>query len=232
MRGIVGGTIAMAFVLPVSVWAQDLSPVRVADYKAAIKVACVGDSITYGVGADGGQSWPDQLGRMLGDKWDAKNFGVSGTTLMNSGDGPYQKQSAFKDAKDFNPDVVVIALGTNDTKPDNWAKFKKDFEVDYKDLVGQFAALAGKPRIFICRPPYIARDGNFGINDSNTVAQIPVIDKVAKELKLGLIDLHAALKGKDDMIPDNVHPNNDGANAIAQAVFNALAGKDGSAQGK
>lgn len=221
--------IAAAFVLPVSVWSQDPSPIKVADYKSPIKVACVGDSITCGVGADGGQSWPDQLRRLLGDKWDVKNFGVSGTTLMNSGDGPYQKQNAFTEAKAFNPDVVVIALGTNDTKPQNWKNFEKDFEADYKNLVKQFTDLPGKRRIFICRPTYIARDGNFGINDLNTVAEIPVIDKVAKDLKLGIIDLHAALKGKDGMIPDNVHPNNDGAAAMALAVFNALAGKTGSA---
>jgi len=119
----------------------------------------------------------------------------------------------------------VIALGTNDTKPQNWTNFKKDFEADYKNLVKQFMDLPGKRRMFICRPPYIPGDGNFGINDPNTVAEIPVIDKVAKDLKLGIIDLHAALKGKDGMIPDNVHPNNDGAAAIALAVFNALAGK-------
>lgn len=229
VRWLICGIVLTAFVLPASVGAQDLSPIKVADYKAPIKVACVGDSITQGVGADGGQSWPDQLRRLLGDKWDVKNFGVSGTTLMNSGDGPYQKQNAFNEAKAFIPDVVVIALGTNDTKPQNWKNFEKDFEADYRNLVKQFTDLPGKRRIFICRPPYIAKDGNFGINELNTVAEIPVIDKVAKDLKLGIIDLHAALKGKDGMIPDNVHPNNDGAAAIALAVFNALTGKTGSA---
>lgn len=224
LRWFVCATVAIAFALPVSAWAQNSAPIKVDSYKEAIKVACVGDSITQGVGAGRGQSWPDQLRRMLGDKWNVQNFGVSGTTLMNSGDNPYQKQGAFNNAKALNPDVVVIALGTNDTKPQNWKNFKKDFEADYENLVKQFAALPGKPRIFICRPPYIAKNGNWGINDKNTVDEIPVIDKVAKELKLGVIDLHAALKGKDGMIPDNVHPNKDGATAIAEAVFKALTG--------
>ena len=96
------------------------------------KIACVGDSITQGVGAKAGMSWPDQLGKMLGEKWEVKNFGVSGTTLLNNGDSPYQRTGAFKNAKDFNPDGVVIILGTNDTKPQNW-KNKKNFEDDYKD---------------------------------------------------------------------------------------------------
>ena len=102
--------------------AQDSSPVQVDKYTAAIKVACIGDSITAGFGAGRGNSWPDQLRKVMGDKWDVKNFGVSGTTLMKSGDSPFQKQGTFKAAKDFQPDVVVIMLGTNDTKPQNWKR--------------------------------------------------------------------------------------------------------------
>ncbi len=72
------------------------SPIRVEDYQNTIRVACVGDSITAGVGAAGGQAYPVQLGRMLGSKWEVRNFGVSGCTLLNRGDSPYQKQGAFK----------------------------------------------------------------------------------------------------------------------------------------
>ena len=72
-------------------------------------------------------------------------------TLLNHGDKPYQKENAFKAALAYKPDVVVIMLGTNDTKPQNW-KFKDQFAADYKDLIEQFAKLPSKPRIFICRP--------------------------------------------------------------------------------
>jgi len=207
--------------------AQDTLIVDVEKYTAPIRVACVGDSITEGFGAGRGNAWPIQLGKVLGPKWDVKNFGVSGTTLMNSGDSPFQKQGKFQGAKSFNPNVVVIMLGTNDTKLQNWNKFKKDFEADYKDMIKQFAELPAKPRIFICRPPYIAADGSWGINDPSTVAEIPVIDKVAKELNLGIVDVHAALKGKDALIPDKVHPNAQGQTVIARAVLKALTGYEG-----
>jgi len=164
--------ILLGLALPGAAVGQDGSPVNVANYKAPIKVACVGDSITQGVGAAGGMAWPDQLGKLLGEKWDVKNFGVSGTTLLQSGDNPYQKQAAFKNAKDFTPDVVVIVLGTNDTKPQNW-KNKKHFVADYTDLINQFAKLSSKPRVFICYPPYIAQDGNFGINEAATKEEMP-----------------------------------------------------------
>jgi lysophospholipase L1-like esterase len=37
--------------------------------------------------------------------------------------------------------------------------------------------------------------------------------------------VHAALEGHDDLIPDKVHPNTEGATLIAEAVFKALTGK-------
>jgi lysophospholipase L1-like esterase len=218
--------VVLSAVLAVPFWggAQDSSPVKVETYPKAIKLACVGDSITQGVGAKDGMSWPAQISVMLGGKWEVKNFGVSGTTLLKSGDKPYQKTAAFAKAKEFNPDVVVVILGTNDTKPQNW-KNKDQFEADYKDLVKQFAELPSKPRIFICYPPYIARQGHWGINEPNTKDEMPMVDSVAKEMKVGVIDVHGALIGKDALIPDRVHPNTEGATEIAKVVFKALTGK-------
>ncbi|MEI8376665.1 MAG: GDSL-type esterase/lipase family protein [Planctomycetota bacterium] len=219
--------ILIAFATAILVQAQDSSPVQVDKYTAAIKVACIGDSITAGFGAGRGNSWPDQLRKALGANWEVRNFGISGTTLMQRGDSPYQKQSAFKAAKDLNPDVVVIMLGTNDTKPQNWINFQRDFEADYKNMAGQFAELPGKPRIFVCYPPYIAQGGSWGINDPNTLAEIPVIDRVAKDMKLGIIDVHGELKNKDSLIPDKVHPNEKGQTVIARTVLQALTGYNG-----
>lgn len=127
----------------VAVAADANAPIRVEDYQKTIRVACVGDSITAGVGAEG-KAYPAQLGKMLGRKWEVRNFGISGCTLLNQGDNPYQKQGAFKAALADKPDVVIIMLGTNDTKPQNW-KHKDQFAADYKGLIGQFAKLPSKP---------------------------------------------------------------------------------------
>lgn len=228
MSPIANATVAvllgLSLLLPSFAAAQETAPVDVEAYKGTIKLACVGDSITQGVGAAGGQSWPDQIQRMLGAKWEVKNFGVSATTLMNSGDKPYQKDGAFKRAIEFAPDVVVIMLGTNDTKPHNW-KHKESFAADYQDLIGRFAQLPTKPRIWICYPPYIAGNGNFGITEANTKEEIPLVAAVAKATKVGVIDVHGALEGKDALIPDKVHPNTEGMTEIAKAVHRALTGK-------
>ena len=96
--------------------------------RGKIRLACVGDSITYGSGLSEREvnSYPAVLQKLLGEGYDVKNFGVSGATLLKSGDKPYWKQSEFKSATAFNPNIVVIKLGTNDTKPQNWSH-KEEF---------------------------------------------------------------------------------------------------------
>ncbi|MGB2454020.1 MAG: GDSL-type esterase/lipase family protein [Akkermansiaceae bacterium] len=185
-------------------------------------LACVGDSITQGVGAKRGQSWPAQAQKTLGEKWQVHNFGLSGTTLMNSGNRPYQKSKQFKAALSSNPDVVVIMLGTNDTKPANWKNSAKDYEVDYLDLISDFQKLPSRPQIYLCLPPYIAKEGRWGINNEDTKAQVPMIKKIAKDIRCEVIDVYAALEGRDNLIPDTVHPNTAGAALIAKAVVASL----------
>ena len=216
-------TVALVMAFSAHGYAEQAAPVNLADYKGVIKLACVGDSITEGLRAAVGQSWPDQIKKMLGKKWVVRNFGVSGATLLNTGDKPYQKEGAFIKALEFTPDVVVIMLGTNDTKAQNWAH-KDTFAADYHNLISKFTALSSKPRIFICYPPYISGEGKFGINEANTLAEFPMIDATAKATKSMIINVHAALAGKDALIPDRVHPNTEGATVIATAVFHGLTG--------
>lgn len=200
------------------------APVDPANYKAVIKVACVGDSITAGYRAGGkNAAWPGQLSRMLGDKWAISNFGVNAKTLMKTGEA-YQNTADFKSALELNPDVVIIMLGTNDTKPRLWAR-KAQFEADCKDLVQRFAALPAKPVIFLCYPPFVGGKNAYNIQEEPILEQIPLIDKVAAQLKLNVIDVHGALKDKADLLSDNVHPNKEGAIAIAKTVYKALTGQ-------
>lgn len=193
---------------------------------AKIKVACVGDSITAGAGVkDPAKKYPAQLGVLLGGAYEVKNFGVSGSTMLDAGDKPYKKQKAFQDALSFQPDIVVIKLGTNDSKPQNWAK-KDGFAADAKSLVQAFQKVNPKVQVFLCKPVPVISSGNFGIrNDIVKPEIIPLIDQVAAEMKLKVIDLYAALDGKPELIPDRVHPNDAGATILAQTVHAAISPK-------
>ena len=203
--------------------ADPMASIDTSKYQGKIKVACVGDSITEGAGMNG-NPYPKQLQEMLGDKWQVENFGVSGRTLMNKGDHPYSKEKKYQDALAMKPDVVIIMLGTNDTKPQNW-KFKDEFEADYKMLIKSFQGVKSKPRIYICRACPVIGDGSYGIKEDGIQEQIPIVNKIAAELGLGIIDMHATLKDTPDLIPDNVHPNAEGGRKMAAAAAAVLTGK-------
>lgn len=188
---------------------------------AQIKVACIGNSITYGHGLKRDETYPVQLQNMLGTDWNVQNFGVSGRTLLSHGDLPYIKEKAFANAKEFAPDVVIIKLGTNDAKPQNW-KYKDEFVGDYTALIKEFEALPSHPKVFICYP-VPAYGKNFNINDSIVNKHIvPLVKQVAKKNKAGLIDLYKPLSNHADWFPDKIHPTKEGAGEIAKVISKTL----------
>ena len=94
-----------------------------------IKVACVGNSVTWGMTIIDREKncYPAQLQKMLGDKYEVRNFGHSGTTLLQHGHRPYVDQQEYQDALNFKADLVIIHLGLNDTDPRNWPEYSEEF---------------------------------------------------------------------------------------------------------
>lgn len=186
-----------------------------------IRIACVGDSITQGVGAKGQDSYPAQLQVLLGDSYEVKNFGNSGSTMLRSGDKPYCLQGQYQAMLEMKADFYVIKLGTNDTKPHNWVK-RADFKPSAHALIDSIREANPRATVFVCLPVPAFPD-NFGITDEvirNGV--IPELKQVAIEKKTHVIDLYAALTGKSEMVPDRVHPNGAGYALISAAVAKAI----------
>ena len=162
--------------------------------KDAVRVACIGNSITFGAGIKNRSrdSYPSVLARMLGDNYWVKNFGVSARTMLNKGDHPYMNEPAYKNALAFNPNIVVIKLGTNDSKSFNW-KYKADFMKDAQNMINAFKGLPSQPKIYLCYPSKAYLTGD-GINDDIISKEIiPMIKKLAKKNDLSVIDLHTAM---------------------------------------
>lgn len=186
-----------------------------------IRVACVGDSITKGAGAGKGESYPDQLGKLLGERYEVRNFGVNGATMLKGGDRPYARRKELGQALAFQPNIVIIKLGTNDAKAKNW-KHKAAFAADLKALIQQFRALPSAPKIFVGKPTIVAKD-NFGISGAVIRDEIwPLVDQVVKEEKVGVIDFAAPLADKPALLPDGVHPNAEGYARLAEAAKAAI----------
>ncbi|HWR99190.1 MAG TPA: GDSL-type esterase/lipase family protein, partial [Prolixibacteraceae bacterium] len=217
-------TLVFSIFLCVAVFSQTIDPSR---YSSPVKIACIGNSITYGSGIQDRpkDSYPSQLGRMLGEKWIVRNFGVGGRTMLKKGDFPYRNEDAYAEAKAFLPDVVIIKLGTNDTKPQNW-KYSKEFPADSREMVRELKNLASHPVIYVCKPvpAYASR---WGISDSIIVhGVIPAVEQLAREENLQVIDLYSALSGMADLFPDQIHPNAEGAGIIAKVIAGKLTGNE------
>jgi lysophospholipase L1-like esterase len=191
---------------------------------AATKIAGCGDSITAQV-----PGWTGDLQTMLGTtNYTVQNDGVSGATLLKAGNNPYWNTQKFTDSKNFAPDIVVIMLGTNDSKPVNWTTHKSEFEADYKALIAVYQALPSHPRVFINLCPPAGTNG-FAIDGTVIANEVnPLIRKVAADTGVGLIDVFAAFGGPAinqayfGSAGDQVHPNAAGAQKIADAVYDAL----------
>jgi lysophospholipase L1-like esterase len=191
-----------------------------------IKVACIGDSITFGAGIKDRKqnNYPVQLQKILGDTYTVHNFGVNAATLLKNGNKPYWKLNQFKAAQELQPDIVVIKLGTNDTKPDNW-KHKDEYQPDYLEMIAIFQKLESKPKVYICTPAPVVGE-RWGISDKTVREEvIPLIHKIAERAEVSIIDLYSPLKDKPELMPDQVHPNAEGAGIIAKTVAASISDK-------
>ncbi|EDM29274.1 putative O-antigen related protein [Lentisphaera araneosa HTCC2155] len=191
-------------------------------YSEPIRVACVGDSITFGYGIKDRDkmSYPAQLGKRLGNQYEVRNFGVNGHTLLNKGNAPYIKSNAYRDALAFEPQIVIIKLGTNDSKPMNW-QYKSEFVTDYLALIQSFQKLKSQPQVFICKPVPVFPE-RWGITDTVVKETLPLIEQVSQKSKAPIIDLYTALTDKAELFPDKVHPNEAGATIMAETIATAI----------
>lgn len=196
-----------------------------------IKVACVGNSITYGTAVENREvnSYPSKLQNILGSKYLVGNFGKPGATLLSKGHRPYIQQKEYEDAINFAADIVVIHLGVNDTDPRNWPNHRDEFITDYLKLIQDFKKANEKAKIIICRmTPISDRHHRFrsGTRDWHEEIQT-AIESVARIAKVQLTDLHSVLYKYPHLIPDGIHPDVKGAELIAKKIYGAITGDFG-----
>lgn len=192
-----------------------------------IKVACVGDSITYGHGISGWpeNSYPHVLQELLGDGYHVNNYGVSSYAVQEKADRSYRTLAHYQECLAYDADIVVFMMGSNDSKPENW-KDAETFRMDLESLLDSF----GDAKIILCTPAtaFFLEGQTEGVTNHNIqplmvdeIAQ--VVKEVAEEKGYTLLDIHALTADHPEWFTkDGVHPNNEGAAAIAKAVGNAI----------
>ncbi|MFD1613564.1 GDSL-type esterase/lipase family protein [Gelatiniphilus marinus] len=196
-----------------------------------IKVACVGNSVTYGAGIKdrATNAYPAQLQNLLGNNYEVANFGFSGATMLKNGHKPYWDKTEFKASQNFAPNIVIIHLGLNDQGNNNWPKHKDEFIADYLEMIALYINLPSKPRVIICKmTPTFSGHHWFEEGMRENFQEIQdKIETIAKTANVELINLHEPLYRFPEYFPDNLHPTKQGAYVIATKVYGAISGDFG-----
>ncbi len=196
-----------------------------------IKVACVGDSITYGMAVMNWfeNTYPKQLGKLLGDEYHVQNFGFSGKTAQENNKESYRATKLYEKSKAYNPDIVILMMGSNDSKPYNF-EGKEAFKQAERELIDIYLGLESKPRLILATVNagffvHGATEGDYmyDINGENIILVNEAITELAEEYNLELVDTYALTKDHPEYYKiDGIHPNKDGAKAMAEAFYNQI----------
>lgn len=193
-----------------------------------IKIACVGDSLTYGYLVKNREEncYPAQLQRLLGAGYDVRNFGENGHTMSKEGDLPYWEHPKFQESSEFEPNMVLIMLGTNDSKPFNW-KGIDHYLATYREMIAHYQGLPSQPRVLLLTPPKVFTlplhhvFSNIRENMVEVVAE--GVRTLGRELDLTVIEVNLATANRGECFPeDGIHTNALGAKLIAETVYEAL----------
>lgn len=186
-----------------------------------IRVACIGDSITAGFGIPKDrQTYPQHLQEKLGPGYLVENFGASGFALQKLSNAPYLKTKQWQRALEFLPDIAVVVLGTNDSKPKNFGNTGA-FRDDARGLIRELRALSSHPRVLIGLPPPVFKT-NFTINEENMMQIRAMLKEVAGGEGVETVDLFTPMEVQSRLFPDGIHPNAEGVAVLAGLVSEAV----------
>ncbi|MDE6509132.1 MAG: cyclically-permuted mutarotase family protein [Muribaculaceae bacterium] len=196
-----------------------------------VKVACIGNSITYGdrLPDRDTQSYPARLQQMLGSDFEVGNFGRNGATLLRNGHNPWHKTAEAARAFEFAPDIAVIHLGTNDTDPRDWPHWSDSFSTDYCWLIDTLRTINPNVRIIVANMAPIGtahRRFKSGTRQWRDLIRERIAG-VARHTGVELIDFAEPLDGRPELLPDNLHPVPEGTVLMADYVRGAITGRWG-----
>ena len=101
-------------------------------------------------------NYPHVLQKLAGAGYCVHNYGMSGRTAMRTGDHPYVREPRYLRSKAFQPDIVLLKFGTNDSKPQNWLG-REEFKKQYREVLESYLNLNSKPRVILLQPAAPAR---------------------------------------------------------------------------
>ncbi|WP_394405193.1 GDSL-type esterase/lipase family protein [Streptococcus sp. 20-1249] len=204
--------------------AEELYPQVLVKGAGAIKVATVGDSLTYGYGLGNREedAYPSILADLLGSHYQVSNFGLSGRSLQSTADFPYFNEKNAQLSLESDADIVIIMIGSNDSRGPYWNKER--FVSEYRKMVERYINLPSHPDVFLVVPPFVPTS-RFGLNNAIIRDELQVlIPEIAEEFGVTAINLYPLTEGREEYYSDGLHLTPLGNQLVAQTVFSHLLG--------
>ena len=192
------------------------------------KIACVGDSITYGSGVPFTRmqdSYPALLQGFFKNRYQVLNYGLPNRTLCTCGDQPYVLEKMYLATLRVKADKYIIMLGSNDSKPYNFNADK--YEEELMQLLNTYIDIAGADNVYVCLPPDIFPDRltgmiKYDISALNLNDIRLIIKDVASKLHVTYVDLYENTIDHPEYYMDGIHPNAMGNKVIAHKLYQVI----------
>lgn len=213
----------------------------------ALRIMCIGDSITWGTGtsaASGLQafnySYPAQLQTKYGDTAVVGNFGFPGsrgsaptehitaTSLSSS----YYGSTAYNLSLGFSPDVIVIALGTNDYGNSVYQYTEHIYKYGMEKMIESYHTAFPDAVIYLSTALNRDSTAASGTNSNRSYTAFNIV-AMQKEIAdaysyVTLIDTHTSLYdylSSTYFCSDLLHPNNTGYTVLANEIYKGINGQ-------
>ena len=194
-------------------------------------IACIGDSITYGMMRNGKgeytqfDNYPHKLEKLLGEGWKVCNYGQPGAYVTKD-DGKlcYWNLKQFAESKAKAADAYIIMLGTNDSS--DWRR--DEYEKSLSELLDAYRESAPESKIFLMLPPTpypnpLTGEINSGVSAEILATEVPaIVTAIAAEKGIQVLDLHTLTADHPDWFADGLHPNGEGHQHIADYIYEQI----------
>lgn len=211
---------------------------------AGLRILCIGDSITAGIGGTVGNSYPDVLLDRMSKKFDS-------VTVINEGRPGDSTRDYYNYLKNttgtvnnleeiigwFKPeiayDVITIMLGANDCRTDNWVETEESLNF-LEGIIEMVRPWVQKEKdIIMCSnlkladpmPPRIVGGAHKWYQNRIEEELNPGIKALSEKMGLGFFDMYGVFKkGLDNGLElyDGIHPYNEGYRLMGEAISKHL----------
>lgn len=153
------------------------------------------------------------------------NYGVSSFAVQSTADRSYRTLPNYQESLDYDADIVVFMMGSNDSKPINW-NGAETFRQELNTLLDSYSGRT----ILLCTPAsaFFLNGQTEGVANHNIQPKVvdeiaQVVREIAEDRTLTLVDIYALTRSCPEWFKkDGVHPDNAGAAAMARMISEAI----------